>query len=57
MYFFFRLNSSNCFPVKTHVFRMSFNFFLLFVYDDGALKLHLHVIDLLCHDQPRLHNS
>ena len=43
---FFCLKSSNCFPVKTHLFGRSFIFFVYFVYNDGALNLRLKVVAL-----------
>ena len=42
---FYRLKSSNCFPIKTHVYGMSF-VFCTFFYNDGALNSHLHVVAL-----------
>ena len=43
---FYCPESSNCFPVKTHVFGRSFNFYIV-VCKHGALHLRLHVIVLL----------
>ena len=43
--FFFLLKSSNCFPVKNHVFE-SYFIFCIFVCKDGALKLCLQVFFL-----------
>ena len=43
--YFFRLKSSNCFPVKTHVF-VGPSFFVLFVCNHGALNLRVHVVAL-----------
>ena len=45
MYFFFVLKSSNCFPVKTHVFERFF-IFCTFVRNHVALDLRLHILAL-----------